>query len=163
MGSSTDLLITGVARNTLLTSRYSDFEEWLRRGCRIRFLLLNPAADHAVTSAAARYHVERSPGTLRGRISHALRLLEELQRSTSGDLSVRLTQHPLALGIIAVNSTPSLRSEASAIFAEYYTYQAPGEPKFILLPADGRWYDNILGEAEALWASAAEHPLGGKP
>lgn len=160
MSGARDLLITGVARNTLLTSSYSDFEQWLHHGCQIRFLLVNPSSDYAVSYAAERYYAERSPGFLRERINHALRLLEELQRSTSGSLSVRLTSYPLSLGIIAVDSMPSLRSEASAIFAEYYTYQAPGEPKFVLQPAEGRWYDNVLGEAEALWASAAEYPLG---
>jgi hypothetical protein len=160
MSGASDLLITGVARNTLLTSSYSEFEEWLRHGCQIRFLLVNPSSDYTVSYAAERYYAERSLSTLRERINHALRLLEELQRSTAGTLSVRLTSYPLPLGIIAVDSTPALRSETSAIFAEYYTYQAPGKPKFVLQPTDGRWYDNVLGEAEALWASATEYPLG---
>lgn len=158
MSGASDLLITGVARNTLLTSGYGDFETWLRRGCRVRFLLLNPSSDDAVSCAADRYYAERSPGTLRERISHSLRLLDELGRSASGALSVRLTSHPLSMGVIAVDSTPTLRSGTSAIFAEYYTYQAPGEPKFVLQPADGRWYDNVLGEAEALWDGAADYP-----
>ena len=158
MNDARDLLITGVARNTLLTSSYKDFESWLRQGCRIRVLLVNPAVDDPVACAAERYYAERSPGTLRERINHSLRLLDGLKGSTNGTLSVRLTSYPLALGVIAVDSTPALRSEASAIFAEYYTYQAPGEPKFILQPADGRWYDNLLSEAEALWAGAIDYP-----
>jgi hypothetical protein len=158
MAAARDLFITGVARNTLLTSSYGDFEAWLRRGCKIRFLLVDPSSEHAVSCAADRYYAERSPDILRGRIDHALRLLGELQRTTNGALTVRLTSHPLALGIIAVDSTPELRTEGSTIFAEYYTYQAAGEPKFILQPSDGRWYANVLGEAEALWAGATDHP-----
>jgi hypothetical protein len=42
--------------------------------------------------------------------------------------------------------------------AEYYTYQAAGEPKFTLTPADAKWYKNLLGEAEAVWASAIDYP-----
>jgi len=113
MSGARDLLITGVARNTLLTSSYSDFKERLVQGCQIRFLLVNPSSDYAVSYAAERYYVERSLSTLRERINHALRLLEELQRSTSGSLSVRLTSYPLPLGIIAVDSMPPLRSDAS--------------------------------------------------
>ena len=158
MDHARNLLITGVARNTLLTSNYNKFETWLRGGCRIRFLLIDPASDHAVACAADRYYAERSPDILRERISHALRLIDELHRSTSGALSVRLTSHPLAMGIIAVDSTSAFRSGTSAIFAEYYAYQARAEPKFILQPADGQWYDNALGEAEALWAAAADYP-----
>jgi hypothetical protein len=49
--------------------------------------------------------------------------------------------------------TPGTRSHASALFIEYYTYQARGEPKFILQPADGQWYENLWQEAEAFWAN----------
>ena len=163
MRGARDMLITGVARNTLLTSGYGDFEQRLRHGCQIRVLLVNPSADYAISSAAERYYADRSPAILRERIKHSLRLLDELERTTSGALSVRLTSHPLSLGVIAVDATPPLRTEASAIFAEYYTYQAPGEPKFVLQPADGKWYDNVLGEADALWASATEYHLNAAP
>jgi hypothetical protein len=158
MDHARDLLITGVARNALLTSSYGKLESSLRDGCRIRFLLIDPSADHAVSCAADRYYAGRSAGTLRERIDHSLRLLDELGRSTGGDLSVRLTTYPLPMGIIATDTTPGLRSSTSAVFAEYYTYQAPGEPKFILQPAEGQSYDNILGEAEALWAAATDYP-----
>jgi hypothetical protein len=163
MDLAKDLLITGVSRNTLLNSSYNRFETWLRRGCQIRFLLIDPACDPTVSLAADRYYAERSPGFLRERIKHSLKLLEELQRSTSGALSVRLTPYPLAMGIIATDSTLDLRSGASAIFSEYYTYQARGEPKFALTPVDGQWYENLLGEAQAIWDSATIYPLSSPP
>jgi hypothetical protein len=125
--------------------------------------LIDPSFDPTVSLAADRYYAERSPGFLRERIKHSLKLLEELQRSTVGALSVRVTAYPLAMGIIAVDSTSALRSTTSAIFSEYYTYQAAGEPKFILTPADGRWYNNLLGEAEALWDGAVTYPLSAIP
>ena len=61
------------------------------------------------------------------------------------------------MGIIAIDSATDLRSTSSAIFAEYYTYRAAGEPKFVLTPADGRWYENILGEAEAFWSGSVDY------
>jgi hypothetical protein len=76
----------------------------------------------------ARYYAERSPKSTRERVLHTLRLLAELIRATDGDLSVRLTTHPLAIGLISVDGNADSRSEASALFAEYYTYQAHGEP-----------------------------------
>jgi len=163
MDHARDLLITGVARNTLLTSNYTKFETWLRRGCQIRFLLIDPSSDHAVSCAANRYYAQRSPARLRERINQTLGLLDELQRSSGGALSVHLTSYPLAMGIIAVDSTPALRSQTSAIFAEYYTYRAAGEPKFVLQPSDGQWFDNVLGEAQALWADPDAHPWSPAP
>jgi hypothetical protein len=72
---------------------------------------------------------------------------------------VRLTSYPLAMGVISADACPGSRSEVSALFVEYYTYQAPGEPKFVLQPSDGRWFENLYQEAEALWVGGKEHNL----
>jgi hypothetical protein len=65
----------------------------------------------------------------------------------------------MAMGVIGVNGSPEVRSDASALFVEYYTYQAPGEPKFVLQPANGQWFENLYHEAEALWAGAHDYSL----
>jgi hypothetical protein len=121
-------------------------------------LLMEPSSD-AMVVAAERYYADRTPDSIRERVRHTLRLLAELKRSTDGDLSVRLTSHPLAMGTIAVDGSPDIRSEASALFVEYYTYQAPGEPKFVLQPVDSQWFENLYQEAEALWDNATVHNL----
>jgi hypothetical protein len=162
MNQARDLLITGVTRNTLVMSNYNKFEEWLQHGCQIRMVLLDPSSE-AVVAAADRYYAERSPDIVRERTRHTLRLLAELKRSTGGTISVRLTAHPLALGIIGADGGSTFRSDTSALFIEYYTYQARGEPKFVLQPSDGEWFGHFLGEAEALWASATDHALTGPP
>jgi hypothetical protein len=155
MDDARDLLITGITRNTLIMSNYNKFEEWLQRGCRIRVVMLDPSSD-AVATAADRYYAGRSPDVVRERINHTLRLLAELKRSTAGSISVRLTAYPIAMGVIAVDSITAARSDVSALFIEYYTYQARGEPKFVLQPSDGTWFENFLGEAEAIWENAIE-------
>ncbi len=95
MSQARELLITGVTRNALIISKYGKVEDWLRSGCRIRILLIEPSSD-AIDVAAERYYAERSPHSTRERIRHTLRLLAELKRSTGGDLSARLTSHPRA-------------------------------------------------------------------
>ncbi|MFJ8912483.1 hypothetical protein [Amycolatopsis sp. NPDC102389] len=146
---ASELLVTGMARNTLVNNNYGKLEERLRAGTKIRFALIDPGSP-AIDTAAARYYAVRSPESARERVLHTLRVLAELRRSTGGDLSVRLVTHPIAIGVIATGS---------ALFAEYYTYQAAGEPKFVLQPADGAAYRTFLGEAEALWNSAEPHDL----
>lgn len=158
MDKARDLLITGVTRNTLVNSNYNKFEAWLRNGCRIRMLLIDPSSD-AIDVASERYYAERSPDSARERVRHTLRLLAELKRATDGDLSVRLTSYPLAMGVICVDGGLDRRSSASALFAEYYTYQALGEPKFVLQPGESPWFSNLYQEAEALWGIAPEHNL----
>jgi hypothetical protein len=143
MEAGTDLLITGVTRNTLLTTHYSRFETWLMRGMTIRVLLMDPDA-HTVAVAAERYYAERSQDSVRYRCEQSLRLLSELLRSTHGQLQVRLTAHPLATGLIAVDAMPEVHEESSAIFLEYYSYQARGEPKLTLQPGDRPWFEHFL-------------------
>jgi hypothetical protein len=119
-------------------------------------LLVEPSSN-AIAMAAERYYAERSPESTDQRVRHTLRLLAELKHATNGDLSVRLTSYPLAMGVIAIDSTTEYRSDTTALFIEYYTYQARGEPKFVLQPNDGIWFENLHGEAEALWAGAIIH------
>jgi hypothetical protein len=67
------------------------------------------------------------------------------------------------MGLIAVDGPHDVRSDASALFIEYYTYRAREEPKFVLQPTDGEWFEHFLNEAEALWASATDHVLNESP
>lgn len=92
---------------------------------------------------------------------HTLRLLAELKSATEGDLTVRLVAHPIAVGVIATDSRPDHAGPLSAVFAEYYTYQAPGEPKFVLQPGTALGYRTFVDEAEALWNNATPHDLTG--
>ncbi|WP_409490764.1 hypothetical protein [Amycolatopsis sp. cmx-11-12] len=149
IGDAGELLVTGMARNTLVNNNYGKLEERLSAEARIRFVLIDPHSP-AIDTAASRYYAVRSPESARERVLHTLRVLAELRRSTGGDLSVRLVTHPIAVGVIATGS---------ALFAEYYTYQAAGEPKFVLQPGDGAAYRTFLGEAEALWDSAEPYDL----
>lgn len=159
---SSDLLITGVARNTLVNSHYTQIESLLANGCRIRVVLVDPASE-AIMAAANRYYVEVPPDTVRERVGQTLRFLAQLKRSTGGDISVKLTSHPLAMGLIAVNTASSTRSDASALLIEYYSYQARGEAKFVLQPSDSHWFEYFLQEAESLWENAAEYTLDDSP
>ena len=157
MAEARELLISGVTRNSLINGYYSRFEELLSGSCQIRFVLCDPDSD-AITIAANRYYAERSPDSVRDRTHHALRLLAELKNSTGGSISVRLSSHPIASGIIAVDTTTI--TPASAVFAEYYSYQARGEqPKFVLQPADEHWFTHFVAEAEKLWDNAEPYSL----
>ncbi|GAA3225326.1 hypothetical protein [Actinocorallia longicatena] len=151
LASARRLLVTGVARNTFVHTRYSALERLLTSGCEIRFLLLDPASP-AVETAAARYYANRSAESLRQRILHTLRLLEELRENTRGPLSVRLTDHPLAISLLAPDPAPE-GPPAPALHLEYYSYRAPSQPKFSLPPASP-WTPHFLTEAEALWTTA---------
>jgi hypothetical protein len=153
-----DLFVTGMTRNTFVNDNYGRLETLLKNGAAMRFLLIAPESS-AIEVAASRYYAERSPLSARERVQHTLRLLAELRKATNGTLTVRLTNHPIAVGIIATNTQIEHAGTLSAIFAEYYTYQAPGEPKFVLQPGTTPGYQTFLDEAEALWNNATPHEL----
>jgi hypothetical protein len=158
IGAATDLFVTGVTRNTLLNSHYDEFERCLAAGGRIRFLLVDPDTP-AVSVAAERYYAVRAPEHPRQRIMHTLGLLRQLKTSTGGDIAVRLTTYAMSVGLVAIDATGDPPAAAPALFLEYFTYQAAGEPKFVLEPRDGRAYRQFLKEAEILWTSGRRYPL----
>jgi hypothetical protein len=162
LSTARQLLITGVARNTLITSRYEQLERCLRRGAAVRFLLVDPNSA-AVNVAADRYYAVRSVEDLSQRIRQSLRSLSHLKQSTGGDLRVGLTSYPLAFGTVAVDATGEAVGPGSTLFLEYFNYQVAGQPKFVLLPHDGRAFEQFLGEAELLWAGATPYPLDAQP
>jgi hypothetical protein len=152
IGTASDLLVTGVTRNTLLAENYSRFEQCLRGGGTIRFVLIDPASS-ALAVAADRYYAIREATHAQRRIAHSLGLLHRLQESTGGTVTVRLTSYPLGAGLIAIDD--------KLLYMEYYTYRAPGEPKFVLAPHDGEAYTVFRNEAEELWKSATPISLDG--
>lgn len=143
------LLITGVARNALVSDTYLRLAEKLRAGHGIRFLLIDPDSAAVHTVADRYYYAERTAEGVQRRIQHVLRLLTELKASTDGDLSVRLTSHPIPIGVITTGT---------ALFAEYYTYQTVGESKFVLPPGSSG-YEVFRDEAEVLWRNAKAYEL----
>ncbi|MDX8147176.1 DUF5919 domain-containing protein [Lentzea sp. BCCO 10_0061] len=152
LDTADEVLITGVARDHFVNSQFGKLEARLRNGQVLRFLLLDPVSP-VVDVVAARNYAGRSGEAARERIRNSLRLLGELKRLTDGNLSVRLTSYPLSTCVFAVDST---RPNA-AVYAEYYTYRAAGEPKFVLHPGDSFSFYSFLDEAEALWAEAEPH------
>lgn len=143
-----DLFVTGTARNSFMNANFELLRKKLAAGNRLRFLLVDPDGP-AVELAADRYYAERSPGAVRDRVLHSLRLLTELRSSAGGDLSVRVTSSPLPVIVVATET---------ALFAEYFPYQHPGTPKFVLRPGDAG-HDRFLGEAEKLWDNARPYEL----
>lgn len=132
----------------MVNSRYRWLERKLQAGDRVRFLLIDPDSG-AVETAADRYHIPRTAESVRDRVTQTLRLLGELKTATGGDLVVRLTPYPLSMGMFVTET---------ALFAEYFTYRGPGNPRVVLRPGHDD-YTVLRGEAEKLWDNATAHEL----
>lgn len=143
-----DLLITGVARNELLTAHNGKFEQCLRQGGRIRLLLVDPASD-GLTLAAGRYRAVRDPQLTADRVNQSIHFARSLAKETGGDIELRLTTHPLSVGLLAVRD-----ANGANAYVEYYLYHGNDDLKFALGPHDTLAYPRFLDEAEQLWADA---------
>ncbi len=152
------LLVSGVARNGFVIDNYSTLEGILRGGAKLRFLLVDPASA-AAQYAADRYYADREVTSVIPRIEQTLRLLRELTLipELSGSLEVRLTTHPVAMGVVGID-VEQPTSMNSCLFLEYFSYRTGGELKFAVRPNDARTFGHLLNEAEELWESATVVP-----
>jgi hypothetical protein len=143
-----DLLITGVARNGTLMAHYGKFEQCLRQGGRIRLLLIDPVSD-GLALAAGRNYAVRDPQVAADRVNQTIRFARSLAKETGGDIELRLTTHPLSVGLVSVRD-----ANGANAYVKYYLYRGNGDPKFALGPHDTVAYPRFLDEAEQLWADA---------
>jgi hypothetical protein len=111
----------------------------------------------ALSVAAERYYSKsaRSVDILQNRIHESLARLVELRALDPDRFQIRVTGEPLAMGMIVVGDSAGRPYLA---IAEYYTFQAPGEPMFALGPADEPWLGHFVGEAEAYWQGGNDWP-----
>ncbi len=151
IGNCRSALITGVARNELIRSNFQVFQRALQRGCKLRFVLIDPESP-AVEIAADRYYADRSPENLQNRIRQSTELLTDLRERTDGDLELRYTSCAIAMGCIATDTSQG--GNPGALFLEYYTHQVANEPKLILRPGDEPEFHSLLREAETIWSLA---------
>jgi Domain of unknown function (DUF5919) len=147
------LMITGLARNGFVKQRYSLLERLVNSGCTIRVLLVDPDCS-AVGQLADRYYADRQALAVRPGIEQTLRLLHDLIQGGNTNLEVKLTDHPIGMGLVAIDPDHP-ESVVRSAFLEYYTFRAPLEPKFVLSPTTNPiWYEHFMREADELWQAA---------
>lgn len=149
LANASEVLVTGISRNSLFVRNFSVFEALLSQGGRLRVLLQDPES-RAVDVASQRYYAERNAEHLRHRIVHSRGILEELARITGGEVQLRYSHHPLSLGAIVIwPSGPTVTEPV--LYLEYYAYRSRGEPKLVLASPDELAHRVFLEEAETLW------------
>lgn len=145
---ATELWLVGVSRTGTIKSHYERLERKLARGDRMRVLLVHPEGP-ALEMTVDRGYSRRDVAAKRQEITAVLAMLEDLQAGAPGRLEVRTIRHALSYGAMVVNPENS----AGAIYIENYPFRvtARSQPRFILRPRDGRWYDFFKAELRTLW------------
>jgi hypothetical protein len=149
--SATEIVIVGVSAITATTPHLDFFEQKMKDGCKLRFLLL----DHE-SQASHLFNLISKVPDVQADIEQTLKSLElliRMEQTCEGKCEVRLSQVFLAFGLAAFDPD----KDTGLMNVEMYAYRRTlGErPHFILTRArDSKWFDFYRGQYEQLWADS---------
>lgn len=152
MEKSTDLWLMGVTLSRTLTTYYSALERKLRRGGRVRALLVYPdgaGCEMALMRNYARSDLEFTRSQIRGVLGY----LCDLKKIAPDRMEIRTIDYPLGFGAFAIDPDTA----SGVLYLEHYPFKTVGGsmPKFVLRAQDGRWYDFFKTEISILWENAS--------
>lgn len=150
-------LVAGATQVSLLTrtgvnllSQYSHiFQEMLNRGCRLRFLLLDPTSESCAHVYGAKFIFAKNVATAHFHIG-------QLQSAAGKLLEVRTTKHAPTFGMIWVEKKDREKGIVQVQFNFYHSVVGNDRPEFIL-PHGSRWFSIFSNEFDALWSGARLH------
>lgn len=149
-----EVWIAGTHHSAALTAYYSLFQRKLERGGRLKVLLVKP------DGAASLMATMRFPGKVtsdqeKSRILSSLSILQELKELAPERVQIRVID--FLVDYTAFFMDPE--SPRATIYLERYTFRVSGgsrKPKFVYQVRDGRWFEHIKLELEALWVCATD-------
>lgn len=148
-----EIWLVGVSLARTINSNYITLERKLRRGGKVKVLLVHPEGP-ALEIAVSRNYVLRNAANKRSDIIQTLQLLCNLKESTGGSLQIRTIENPLSYGATVINPNTG----TGILYLEHYTFRVSSDsiPRFVLQPKDTHWYDFFKKEIEALWDYGTE-------
>jgi hypothetical protein len=142
------LWLIGVSLHRTIKTKYATLEKKLRQGHFIRVLLVNPKGA-GVEMAVTRNYAHRGVEPKSNDILFVLELLCDLRKISPQKLEIRTINLPLAYCATVTNPNGA----TGKLYIEHYSFRVSTEsiPRYILQSTDGRWYDFLKKEIEALW------------
>jgi hypothetical protein len=146
--SASEIIIVGVSLISAVTPNLDFFEQAMKSGCKIRFLLLDPASPAIQTWTM----LSKFPDIqldIRQTLK-SLDILVQMKGETRGSCEVRLAPVFLPFGVAAFdpNKENGLMNVESLIYKGYL-----GDRPHILLTkaGDAKWFDFFKSQYEQLW------------
>jgi hypothetical protein len=142
---ATEIIDVGVSSISAVTPNLYFFEQKMKEGCKLRFLLLSPESP-----ASQVFERINKISNVKADIEQTLKCLElliQMEQTSKGKCEVRLY---LPFGLAAFDHD----KETGYMNIEMYTYKITlGErPHIILTRAkDNKWFDFYRGQYEQLW------------
>lgn len=147
-----EVWLVGIHQNDFMVRFYSLFKEKLKRGDRLKVLLVEP------NGAASKMTAMRFPGKVAEnqeqlRIQSSLSSLCDLKNVAPDRLEIRVIDFLFAYGGFILDPDHS----GGIAYIQRYTFRTQGgarKPKFVYRRDDRRWYDLICCEVRELWECA---------
>lgn len=152
--SANELLIVGTHHNSTLTAYYHIFEQKLKLGHSIKFILISPNGN-ACKMAAMRFPGKINSDHEKTRIISSLDSLSELKKIAPNLLQIRVIDFLFDYSAYLLDP----KTNHGIVFIERHIFKTSGgsrKPKSIYRKEDGAWFEHLNSEIMNLWDSAEE-------
>ena len=145
---SLDVWIIGATQSMTISHNYPQLQGILRRGGRIRILLLDPDGEAHKLVPIQKYHPIKA-NEVQSKIRASLDRLRDLSQLSTDRCEVRVLDYPLPFNIYALN----IDRAGGRVFVEYQSIKMdPGDlPKVTFGKEDGYWFEYYLTQMANIW------------
>ena len=154
LDNASEIILVGTHLSSILTSHYKSFEQKLKKGHSLKFLLISP------NGSASKMATMRFPGTAnfeqeKNRIISSIETLNELKKISPNHLQIKTID--FLFDYTAYLFEPN--NSNGTIFIERHTFKTSGgakKPKVVYEYGDDKWFEHLKSEIEIMWDNANE-------
>jgi hypothetical protein len=145
---SKELFIIGITLNRTIATFYSQLEQKLKDGQKIKILLVEPHST-ATQLIPKRVYRPISDQQLSGKILDTIALISSLHSLAPDKLEIRTINFPIHFGCFAAD----IESSNGSVYLEYYSYKTTKDLPCVVVSArtDPSWYNMYKTEILNLW------------
>jgi len=152
LGQAKDLWVMGTALRRAVNSQYSLFENILKHGGSIKFILVHPSSQ-ACAMAAIKHFPRVRTDIFCAQVENTLEQLCALKKKTSGQIEIRTTDVLPGFTIFAVDPN----TDSGLLYVSYLPFESSSEhrPKMVLGPSGGLFYNTLRQELFTYWENSS--------
>ncbi len=153
ISNSKELYIVGISLNRTIATFYSQLEQKLKDGQRIKILLVDPNGE-AAKLIPQRIYRPISNQRLSDKISDTLLLVCSLHSKAPDQVEIRTIDFPIPFGCFASN----IELGDGSIYIEYYSYKTTKDLPCVVVASrkNPHWYSVYKTEILNLWNAGQE-------
>ena len=153
ISTSKELLIVGITLNRTITTFYSQLEQKLKDGQKIKILLVEPNSE-ATKLIPQMVYRPISEQRLSEKILDTITLVSSLHSLAPNQVEMRTINFPISFGCF----TSNMELSDGSIYLEYYSYKSTKDLPCVVVSArsDLHWYNVYKAEILNLWNASQE-------